>query len=173
MLNLIKPDYVVPVHGEARHMREQAKVGKAAGIPAQVFQMNGDIVRLAPGKPGKIGETRTGRLVLDGDIIAPADGDAIVERRRLAANGHVIVVLPAPGAKAAPTIQPLGLPLDEDEAEFLAEAGADVTKAIRALKGSRAKDREAVNEAARLAARRAARRWSGKNPQVTVIDLAD
>lgn len=167
----IRPEILVPVHGEARHMREQARVGKAAGVPKQIFQMNGDIVRLAPGKPGKIGETRAGRLVLDGDIIVPADGEAIAERRRLAQNGHVTVILPPAGTKAKPVIHPLGLPLDEDEAEFLAEAQKDIAGALAKLKGGRAKDRETANEAVRLAVRRAARRWSGKNPQVTVIEF--
>ena len=45
-------------------MREQAKVGRAKGIPQAVVQQNGDMVRLAPGKPGKISEVRAGRLVL-------------------------------------------------------------------------------------------------------------
>lgn len=165
----IRPEILVPVHGEARHMREQVRVGKAAGIPSQVFQMNGDIVRLAPGKPGKIGEARTGRLVLDGDIIVPADGEAIAERRRLAQNGHVNVILPPKRSKAAPLITSIGLPLDEDEADFLAEARADVLAAVAKAKSG--KGRESVVEAARLAARRAARRWSGKNPQVTVLEF--
>lgn len=165
----IRPEILVPVHGEARHMREQVRVGKAAGIPSQVFQMNGDIVRLAPGKPGKIGETRAGRLVLDGDIIVAADGEAILERRRLAQNGHVNVVLPPKRSKSAPLITSIGLPLDEDEADFLAEARADVVAAIARAKSG--KGRESVVEAARLAARRAARRWSGKNPQVSVLEF--
>ncbi|WP_066556273.1 ribonuclease J [Croceicoccus bisphenolivorans] len=167
----LRPKILVPVHGEMRHMREQARVGAEAGVPKQIFQKNGDIVRLAPGNPGKIGEARTGRLVLDGDIIVPADGETMGERRRLAHNGHVTVVLPPPGSKAGPVIHPIGLPLDEDEAEFLAEARDDLRTALAKLKGGRAKDRDVVRETARLAVRRAARRWSGKNPQVTVIDF--
>ena len=89
----IRPEVLVPVHGEVRHMREQNRVGKASGIKQTVFQKNGDLVRLAPGKPGKFGEVRAGRLVLDGDIIAPADGDAMVMRRRLAFNGMVAVAV--------------------------------------------------------------------------------
>ena len=61
----------------------------------------------------------------------------------------------------------IGLPLDEDYDEFVAEAQADVAAALGKLKNKR--DREAVIEAARLAARRAAQRWSGKKPQVKVI----
>jgi ribonuclease J len=162
----LRPEILVPVHGELRHMREQARVGKACGIPRAVVQQNGDLVRLAPGKPGKISEVRAGRLVLDGDILVPADGEAIVMRRRLAANGLLIVVL---DGKGRVHVEGVGLPLDEDYDEFAAEAREDVAVALSKLKGGARQDREAITEAARLAARRAAQRWSGKKPQVRVI----
>jgi len=162
----LRPEVLVPVHGEMRHMREQARVGKACDIPHAVVQMNGDIVRLAPGDPGKIGEARHGRLVLDGDIIAPADGDAITIRRRIALEGAMVVVL---ARGESPAIETFGLPLEEDMTEFLEETSDDILKAIGKLKGKDAKDPAAVHEAARLAARRAARRWCGKSPQVRVL----
>ncbi|UYV14872.1 ribonuclease J [Porphyrobacter sp. ULC335] len=162
----LKPEILVPVHGEIRHMAEQARVGKASGIPSQIVQKNGDLVRLAPGKPGKVAEVRAGRLVLDGDIIAPADGEAIAMRRRISGDGVLVVVL-ARGAK--PMIEAIGLPLDEDLPDFLAEAAGDVLTAINRLKGRDARDESAIREAARLAARRAAQRWSGKKPQVRVV----
>ncbi len=166
----IRPEVLVPVHGEVRHMREQTRVGRAAGIKQTVFQKNGDLVRLAPGKPGKFGEVRAGRLLLDGDIIAPADGEAMVMRRRLAFNGMVTVAVAASGkAKVAA----LGLPLDEDYAEFVAEAEKDVVTALGRLSHSERSDLAKRTEAARLAARRAAQRWSGKKPQVQVMMLED
>ncbi len=162
----IRPEILVPVHGEVRHMMEQGRFGKACGIKQAVDQRNGDLVRLAPGKPGKFSEVRAGRLVLDGDIITPADGEAIVMRRRLAQNGLVIVVL---DGKGRPQVEGVGLPLDEDYDDFVAEAKQDVSAALAKLKGGARHDREAVTEAARLAARRAATRWCGKKPQVRVI----
>ncbi len=162
----IRPQILLPVHGEVRHMREQARFGRACGIPKAVAQENGDLVRLAPGKPGKIDEVRAGRLILDGDIISPADGEAIVMRRRLAANGLVIVVL---DGKGRVHVEAIGLPLDEDMDEFVAEAREDVSAALAKLKGGQRHDREVITEAARLAGRRAATRWSGKKPQVRVI----
>ncbi len=162
----IRPEVLVPVHGEIRHMREQTRVGRASGIKQTVFQKNGDLVRLAPGKPGKFGEVRAGRLILDGDIIAPADGEAMVMRRRLAMGGMVAVAVDAAGmAKVAG----LGLPLDEDYASFVAEAEAAVAAALAKLKGGDRDDVAKRTEAARLAARRAAQRWSGKKPQVQVM----
>jgi len=162
----IRPEVLVPVHGEIRHMKEQARLGEANGIPRNVFQKNGDIVRLAPGTPGKIGEIETGRLVLDGDIIVPADGEAVTMRRRLSRDGYLVVVL---GKGGSIQIEGVGLPLDEDYDAFINEAVEDVKRSLSKLRGAAARDREAIYEAARLAARRAAQRWSGKKPQTRVI----
>ena len=166
----IRPEILVPVHGEVRHMREQTRVGRASGIKQCVFQKNGDLVRLAPGKPGKFGEVRAGRLLLDGDIIAPADGEAMVMRRRLAFNGMVTVAVAASGVTK---VAALGLPLDEDYASFVAEAEQDVVAALGRLSHSESRDLAKRTEAARLAARRAAQRWSGKKPQVQVLMMED
>ncbi len=163
----LRPQILLPVHGEIRHMKEQARLGLGSGIPTAVFQKNGDLVRLAPGHAGKFGEVRSGRLVLDGDIIAPADGEAMAMRRRLAFNGVVSV---AANRKGHVEVSAIGLPLDEDYDDFVAEARKDVADALaRAKKG----ERSVRMEAARLAARRAAARWSGKKPQVQVLLLED
>ncbi|MBO9499609.1 MAG: ribonuclease J [Novosphingobium sp.] len=159
----LRPEILVPVHGEMRHMTEQARLGGQSGIARQIVQKNGDIVRLAPGKPGKIAETLTGRLVLDGDIIVPADGEAITMRRRIARDGVLVVVL---GPKGSIAVQSIGLPLDEDYDAFVEEAVNDIRDALKRL---RRREEGDVLEAARLAARRAAQRWSGKKPQTRVI----
>jgi ribonuclease J len=162
----LKPEMLVPVHGEERHLAEQARLGLATGIPKAVVQKNGQVIRLAPGEPEKLMEVRAGRLLLDGDIIVPADGEAITTRRRLAQNGLVVVLL---GKGSAVQVEAFGLPLDEDHDDFIAEAEADVAKAITKASKGAARDDKALLEAARLAARQTARRWSGKNPQVKVL----
>ena len=164
----IRPQILVPVHGEMRHMAEQARLGSAFGIGQTVVQKNGDLVRLAPGKPGKFGEVRAGRLVLDGDIIAPADGEAMVMRRRLGFSGVVMVAV---GARGRVEVAGIGLPLEDDYAAFVEEAQNDVAKALAKLNGAAGRNRDTRIEAARLAARRAAQRWSGKKPQVQVLLL--
>jgi ribonuclease J len=166
MYDWLRPEVLVPVHGEMRHMKEQGRIGLASGIPKAVVQQNGDIVKLAPGAPGKIAEIETGRLVLDGDIIVPADGEAIAMRRRMAREGVVIVTL---DRELKPIVEGLGLPLDEDYGEFIEECEADIVAAIGKLKGKMGREPAKVHEAARLAARRAATRWCGKRPQTRVI----
>nr|WP_246543745.1 ribonuclease J [Novosphingobium profundi] len=159
----LRPQILMPVHGEVRHMKEQAALGRSCGIPKSVFQKNGDLVRLAPGNPGKFGEARAGRLILDGDIIAPADGESMVMRRRISFQGVVSVAATREGQVKVGAI---GLPLDEDYADFVAEAEEDVRQALRRTVKASPDDR---HEAVRLAARRAATRWSGKKPQVQVL----
>ena len=164
----IRPEILVPVHGEVRHMREQARLGLASGIPAAVFQKNGDLVRLAPGAPGKIDEVRAGRLLLDGDMIVPADGDAVVMRRRLSMAGVVSVAVSSTGEVQ---VEASGLPLDVERQAFIDEARRDVEAALASSRKGRVEpDRR--REAVRLAARRAATRWTGKKPQVLVM-IAD
>jgi ribonuclease J len=168
----IRPEILVPVHGELRHMSEQAKLGKAEGIKRTIVQKNGDLIRLSPNGPHKISEVRAGRLVLDGDIIGPADGEAMGARRRLANNGLVTVALAVgrDGRLASHVeVASIGLPLDEDMGSFIVEAQEDAAEAVRTLKGDRKKDRVAIAECVRLAVRRCAQRWSGKKPVVQVM----
>jgi len=168
----IRPEMLVPVHGELRHMAEQARFGRSEGIKRTIVQKNGDVVRLAPDGPHKITSVRNGRLVLDGDIISPADGGTLNARRKLAENGLVTAALAVSRdgmLSSSVEIAALGLPLEEDMDDFIAEAQRDVQKAVREIKGDKKRDRAAIAEAVRLTVRRTAQRWSGKKPVVQVM----
>ena len=167
MYRWMRPEILVPVHGEMRHMREQARFGLSQGIPRAIVQRNGDLIRLAPDGPEKIGEERVGRLVLDGDVILPADGATLNERRKISINGLITVALPiAKDGKLVGNalIRPFGVPVEEDRPDFIADA-ADA--AVRAYDAGG--DIEKVREAVRLAVRRCATLWTGKKPVVEVM----
>ena len=164
----LRPRVLVPVHGEMRHLMEQARYGLSQGIPRSLVQTDGTMVRLAPGEPEKIGHVPVGRLVLDGDVILPADGVTINERRRIGVNGQVAVAVAvsANGRLAgAPQVRVQGVPVEEERGAFLAEAEDAAADAVR--EGPR--DREKLREAVRLAVRRTATRWTGKKPVVDVL----
>jgi ribonuclease J len=167
MYRWIRPEILVPVHGEMRHMREQARFGLSEGVPSAIVQRNGDVIRLAPDGPAKIGEERTGRLVLDGDVILPADGSTINERRKIAHNGLMAVALPVDNEgrlKGKVQIRLFGVPVEQDRDDFLADA---CDAAERAYEPTR--DVEKVRESVRLAVRRCATLWTGKKPIVDVM----
>src|SRR5439155_7722187 len=137
-------------------------------VSRAVVQKNGDVIRLAPGDPKKIDETRVGRLVLDGDVILPADGATVTERRRIGYGGLITVALPIgdDGRLAGtPLVRPFGVPVEEDRDDFIADATDAATRAFGPG------DEEKMREAVRLAVRRCATLWTGKKPVVEVMLL--
>jgi ribonuclease J len=169
MYNWVRPQIVVPVHGEARHLAEHARLALSHEIPHAVVQENGDVIRLASGEPKKVDQVRVGRLVLDGDVILPADGATVNERRRIGYGGLITVALPVGESgelAGTPLIRPFGVPVEEDREDFIADATDAATRAYTA-KG----DEEAVRESVRLAVRRCATLWTGKKPLVEVMML--
>ncbi len=168
MYRWLRPQLLVPVHGEVRHMMEQCRVGDAVGIPQTLFQKNGQLVRLAPGKAKVIDEVRSGRLALDGDVILPADGATINERRKLALFGQMSVAVAIDGSGrlvGSPAVRHNGVPVEEEAEAFIGEVEDAVAKAT----SSDFRDRAKMVEALRLAARRVATDWTGKKPQVDVL----
>ena len=167
MYQWIRPELLVPVHGEMRHLKEHARYGLAQGIPQALVQTDGDIVRLAPGTPEKVGHAPVGRLVLDGDVILPADGSTINERRKLGMNGQisVAVALKDGALFGEPQLRLQGVPIEEDRAPFIDEAIDAVEAAVRDDR----RGGEALREAIRLAVRHVATRWTGKKPIVDVL----
>lgn len=168
MYRWIRPKILLPVHGERRHMAEQARLGLSSGIPRAVVQSNGDLVRLAPGKPEIIGQETAGRLVLDGDVILPADGTTMNERRKLGLHGQISVALALDGRGALlgePAIRIQGIPVEESREDFIEEA----VEEAGAVVGKGSQEIEALRERVRLAVRRTATRWTGKKPIVDVL----
>jgi len=168
MYDWIRPDTIVPVHGEMRHLMEHARFARSRGVPHGIVQTNGDLVRLAPDGPEKVGNERVGRLILDGDIILNADGSTMNERRRISVVGTISVAIALdrndrPVAQAQIAMQ--GIPVEEDREAFLEEACEAAAAAARKNGGNEDKLKESV----RLAVRRCATDWTGKKPVVDVL----
>ncbi|MFM2411394.1 MAG: hypothetical protein RL481_2222 [Pseudomonadota bacterium] len=164
----IRPQMLVPVHGERRHMAEQARFGLAEGIAQAIVQSNGDVIRLAPNGPQKLGEERTGRLILDGDVIIAADGETMNQRRRLSWYGLISVAIALDGNDSLlgdPVFRMHGIPVEDEREDFLDEIGAAAVKAVNSWKG----DMDKLREDVRLAVRRVATSWTGKKPIVDVM----
>ena len=126
MYRWIRPEIIVPVHGEMRHMAEHARFARREGMPHGIVQMNGDLVRLAPDGPKKLGEEKVGRLILDGDVILAADGSTMNERRQIALLRHRSRWrwrwTRAAVCRAASEVALQGIPVEEDREAFLEEA---------------------------------------------------
>jgi ribonuclease J len=168
MYDWIRPDTIVPVHGEMRHLMEHARFAKSRGVPHGIVQTNGQLVRLAPDGPVKVGDEKVGRLILDGDVILDADGATMNERRKLSSGGVISVAIALDGndrLRGAAEIAIGGIPVEEDRQAFLDEACQAAVEAARKNAGKEDKLREAV----RLAVRRTTTEWTGKKPVVDVL----
>jgi ribonuclease J len=168
MYKWIRPEILVPVHGEIRHMKEQARFAAEQGVPKNIFQQNGDVVRLAPDGPKILRQERTGRLVLDGDVIIPADGKTLNERRKIAYNGMISVAVGLDDRgkiSGQPVMRLQGVPMEEDEEEFLDDMCEAISKKFKKPVGDISK----FSEELRLMVRRSATEWTGKKPVVSVL----
>ncbi|HXJ03008.1 MAG TPA: ribonuclease J [Micropepsaceae bacterium] len=158
----VKPRIAVPVHGELRHISEHARLAESFQVPQAVVALNGQMVRLAPGRAEIIDETPSGRLHLDGRVLVHEDEGFARARRALGFAGFigVTLVLDRKGRVAAdPVLHMEGIP--DAVLEPVREAVA------RAANGKRGKSGD-LEEVVRIAARRAANDIWGKKPVVRV-----
>jgi ribonuclease J len=168
----LKPQILVPVHGEALHLHEQAKLARAAGIPHVIEARNGRMIRLAPG-PGEILDSvHHGRLYRDGKLVVSHEESGVVDRRRLSYAGVVsiaIVLSDSGEVLEDPTIALLGLPESDADGEALrAIVEEAVDDALDSLSKPKRRDADAVRDTVRRTVRAEIDTAWGKKPRTIV-----
>lgn len=95
MMSLVKPRYFMPVHGEYRHLRYHAKLAEKLDIPpGNIFIMeNGTILEITEKGAWKNGKVNSGRIFIDGKGVSGVEDIVLRDRRRLAHDGIVIVLI--------------------------------------------------------------------------------
>ncbi|MCL0037666.1 ribonuclease J [Thermodesulfovibrionales bacterium] len=95
MMNIVKPKYFMPIHGEYGHLKCHAKLAEKSGIPSDnVFVIeNGTVIEITDKGASKNGKVATGRIFIDGKGIGGVEGIVLRDRRRLAHDGIVIVIV--------------------------------------------------------------------------------
>ena len=173
MYEWVRPDILVPVHGEAAHLAAQADLARQSGIRQVPRVRNGDMLRLAPGAAEKIGEVPFGRIYKDGRLIGDYEEMGISERRKLSFVGHVSVGVILDGRYEIlrdPDVAAHGLPVFDEEGDDMIDVLYDATVgAVESIPRPRRKDLDTVREAVRRAVRAAANEVWGKKPVVTVF----
>ena len=95
MINLTKPKYLIPVHGEFRHLYHHARIAQQVGIPVEniLIALNGDMIKFN-GDTGQIsGKIETGELYIEGNQISDTGAIVLNDRKRLSENGFVNVII--------------------------------------------------------------------------------
>jgi ribonuclease J len=173
MYDWVMPRALIPMHGEPRHLREQAKFAKACGIDKVVICENGHLVRVAPGAASVIEDVPVGRLHVDGRlIVAGFDGPARA-RRKMSFVGVVAVSIILDGKHQLvrkPLLDLEGVPASSPEEGNLRQLfAAAVVEGFESVPRPRRKDDETIAEALRTAVRREAEAVWGKRPVCKVL----
>ncbi|SNR46264.1 ribonuclease J [Paracoccus sediminis] len=170
--DLLKPEMVVPMHGEHLHLREHVMLARSKGIAAEIAT-NGTMLDLTGDRPRIVDQVETGRLYLDGTVLIGSMDGVVRDRIRMALNGHALVsvivdeddnVLPDAWVELMGLSgrtrggDDLGTHIEGELSEFLEGADARVVR-----------DDAKMDEAIRKITRQVAMEEIGKKPEVTVI----
>lgn len=169
---ITKPQILIPMHGEHRHLREHVKLGAASGLSG-IVAVNGMMIDLSGNQPTVAEYVETGRTYLDGSVQIGALDGVVRNRIRMALNGHLIVTL-----IIDENDEPLGDPWVESSG--LAEVGRnnaalvevveqDLSQFVNRANAKTLRDDDKLEKELRSIARRSAQGEIGKKPEVTVI----
>ncbi len=172
MHEIVKPQVVIPMHGEHRHLREHAKLAKAAGRTSMVV-VNGMMIDLSGNQPKVAEYVETGRTYLDGSVQIGAMDGVVRDRIRMALNGHLLVTVLLDEEDAPlgdPWVEIMGLPEKGRNGGSLAEAvEADLAKFTNRAPKKVLKNENALEKELKKIARQSANAEIGKKPEVTVV----
>ncbi|MBM3145561.1 MAG: ribonuclease J [Chloroflexi bacterium] len=95
MIHLVKPKYLIPIHGELRHLRQHAVIAKEAGMSEDNIQVveNGQIIEFADGELSLGERVPGGYIFVDGSRVGDVGPSVVREREALARDGIVLVSL--------------------------------------------------------------------------------
>ncbi|PZR31837.1 ribonuclease J [Caulobacter segnis] len=176
MYQWVRPQIAVPTHGERRHLIEHAAFAKDLQVPQAVSPRNGDMVRLAPGKPEIIDEVPAGRLYVDGGVVTPENGEALRERRHAAFNGMLAVSIVLDGRNkivSGPQVRGIGLTGDDEYSldDALDDLCEEAETAYKKLDGDAREIDETIEGAISRAVKKAAFRIWERKPVVETTVL--
>ena len=169
----LKPRIAIPAHGEPVHLSEHVAFAKAQGVREVVRAFNGDVVKLAAGDAGVIGQIDHGRRYKDGEILLPAGDECVVERRKLSFAGVVSIALaltPKGEMSGDPDVMIAGLPQRTREGAAIdALIDAAIFETFESLPRGKRKDADFVSGAIERGVRNSVNSVWGKKPMVHVL----
>ncbi|MBI3628348.1 MAG: ribonuclease J [Candidatus Rokubacteria bacterium] len=159
MLNLTRPRYFVPVHGEYRHLLGHARLAASVGMPAErVFLIeDGQGVELTPTSARLIEGVPTGRVLVDGKGVGDIGEVVLRDRQLLAENGMIVVALAVDKTgtvRSGPELASRGVVYVKESAALLAELKATVNQALAERDATAPGDLERLGALVKTAVRR-------------------
>ena len=158
MLNLTRPQYFVPIHGEYKHLVRHSQLAQEVGISSRNIYLlvNGDVLTFTPNQPPKKhGHVQSGAVIVDGNAAGSIKSEVLKERRELAEDGVIAVSVTVDERGkliAPPAIETQGVFISEDSADIFKELYAVSEQTVQEVSGNRANP-EALKKAIRTRVR--------------------
>ena len=171
MYKWVKPNCIIPVHGEHRHMIEHINFAKEMQIPQTLQVENGDIIKLRPGdKPEIIDKAPSGRMYLDGTVGVSEDSLSIKERKNLSINGYleVTIIVSNNGKIKKPVISYRGIPENIEKENLLFDMEDEITNICRTFSLQNKSQEKNLIEALKQNCRKIIKDKTGKKPYTNI-----
>jgi len=153
MLNLVRPKYFMPIHGEYRHLVYHSKLAKKLGIPKEnIFILqNGDVLDITQEGASRNGRINSGRIFIDGKGVGDVEDMVLRDRRRLAHDGIVLILLaiekPTGNIVSGPDIISRGFVFEDASQEIINDVRELVINTLEKL------DKEILTDASLIQAK--------------------
>jgi ribonuclease J len=155
MLQLVKPRYFMPIHGETRHLHAHGQIARDVGVPAEsIFIMeNGQCLEIGEKGARLTKHVESGVVYVDGLSVGDVGEVVLRDRQQLSSDGIVTIVVPidAHTGKVAGAVEIVarGLVLGGDDEEVLEAAKARVVKVLAKTHHDGATDHSVIQHHAR------------------------
>jgi ribonuclease J len=174
ILNLVRPKWFIPVHGERRHLNHHARLAREVGIPPEriVIAEDGDVVEI--GDEVRIADrVQAGMTFVDGLGVGDVGEVVLRDRRRLGKDGIVVVVVAVDAHHGeivtGPEIVQRGFVFDETAADILEEARNLVMLSLEQSAGDEVTDPTVLEQRIRSTLRKHFWEATQRKPQIVPV----
>jgi len=170
--DVVKPQILIPMHGEHRHLREHVKIANGKGMKG-VLAVNGMMIDLSGNEPKVAEYVDSGRTYLDGSTQIGAMDGVVRDRIRMALNGHVTVTVildENDEALGDPWVDAMGLPEHgRSKASLVEVLEADLGQFMGRANAKTLRDDDKLHDGLKRVVRQSANDEIGKKPEVTIV----
>ncbi|OGQ60800.1 MAG: ribonuclease J [Deltaproteobacteria bacterium RIFCSPLOWO2_02_FULL_53_8] len=175
MLNMTRPKFFMPVHGEYRHLVMHKRLAAKVGIPADniILAEDGDVVELTQEAAGVTGRIDSGRVFVDGKGVGDVGAMVLKDRSHLSQDGMVLVVMAinstTGGLVYGPEVVTRGLVFEQENVELIDEARRIVIETLDAINTEAKTEQLEVKEEIRRALKKFFNKKLERRPMILPV----
>jgi ribonuclease J len=175
MMNIVRPRFFIPMHGEYRHLVKHIQLAQKVGIPEErcILAVNGDVVAFYADTAAIIEKVESGRVFVDGKGVGDVGNVVLKDRKHLSEDGMVVVIIGINQSSGVliygPDIVSRGFVFEDESQEYLETARCIVVDALDELNDEMRRDSEEVKTIVRQALRRFFKKTIERRPVILPV----